>query len=59
MELPGSYNKDAWAMSSDEKVNLIPKLKEEGNSLYGNKNYSEASKKYAEALGLLERLIMV
>lgn len=45
-------------MSEDEKLDLIPKLKEEGNQLYKGKEYSEASEKYAQALGLLEQLLL-
>ena len=56
MELPGKYEKDAWAMSSDEKTSEIPRLKEEGNQLYKEKKYDLAAEKYSLALGLLERL---
>lgn len=55
---PGDYEKDAWAMSENEKVAEIPKLKEEGNQLYKTKKYELAAEKYSQALGLLERLIM-
>lgn len=58
VELPGDYEKDAWAMSSDEKTSEIPRLKEEGNKLYKEKQYDLAAEKYALALGLLERLVM-
>lgn len=58
VESPGGYEKDAWAMSSDEMIKRIPLLKDEGNRLYGRQEYEAASGKYSEALGLLERLIM-
>lgn len=58
VEHPGDYQKDAWAMSSDEKSDKVPKLKEEGNTLYKEKQYESAAEKYSSALGLLERLIM-
>lgn len=58
IETPGSYEKDAWAMSSLEKTSQIPKLKEEGNSLYKRKEYELAADKYALAIGLIERLAM-
>jgi AH receptor-interacting protein len=55
---PGDYRKDAWAMDEDEKMKAIPKLKEEGNTLYTEKKYDEAANKYAEALGMLENLML-
>ena len=58
IEHPGDYEKDAWAMSSDEKSNQVPVLKEEGNTHYKDKQYEQAAEKYSSALGLLERLIM-
>ena len=56
VEKPGSYKQDSWAMTDEEKVELVPKLKEDGNELYRNKNYKQASDKYFEALGYLESL---
>ncbi|KAL3856858.1 hypothetical protein ACJMK2_011569 [Sinanodonta woodiana] len=58
VEEPGSYEKDAWQMSDEEKVATVPKLREEGNALYGNKKYKEAEEKYALAIGILEQLII-
>ncbi|XP_067928790.1 AH receptor-interacting protein-like [Watersipora subatra] len=58
IELAGNYEKDAWAMSSEEKTDAVPKLKEEGNLLYKEKQFEEAAAKYSLALGLLERLNM-
>lgn len=58
VDQPGEYKKDSWALSDDEKTVLIPKLKEEGNLLYKNKNYSEAIKKYEEALGYVEQFML-
>lgn len=58
VERPGSYEKEAWTMTDDEKQTHIPNLKEKGNELYKQKKFSEAADKYAEAIGLLEQLIM-
>ncbi|XP_070572091.1 AH receptor-interacting protein-like [Ptychodera flava] len=58
VELPGEYKKEAWAMDEREKLEAVPKLREEGNSLYKQKEYREASEKYAEALGCLEQLCL-
>lgn len=50
VELPGEYEKESWAMSEEEKMSMIPRLKEEGNELVKKKMYKEASEKYEEAL---------
>ena len=56
--LPGEYNKESWAMDYDEKFEALPKLREEGNHLYGEQQYHEAATKYAEALNMLEQLCL-
>ncbi|XP_077995291.1 AH receptor-interacting protein-like [Glandiceps talaboti] len=58
VELPGEYKKEAWAMNETEKLDAVPTLREEGNTLYKEKEYSKASEKYAEALGCLEQLLL-
>nr|CAG4646413.1 EOG090X09NR [Macrothrix elegans] len=56
VELPQSYKKEAWQMNEGEKIEAIPKLREEGNELYKNKKIEEATKVYAQAVGILEQL---
>ena len=58
-QAPQDFEKETWTMNAEEKAELIPKLKEAGNQLYKEKRYSEATDKYAEALGLLEQLAML
>ena len=58
IEEPGDYKKESWAMDFDEKLAAVPRLKEEGNQHYKDKNYAEAAKSYSEALGLLEQLML-
>ncbi|KAL4223132.1 Aryl-hydrocarbon-interacting protein-like 1 [Mactra antiquata] len=58
IERPGSYEKEAWTLTDEEKIKHIPNLKERGNELYKQKQYTEAADKYAEAIGLLEQLVM-
>lgn len=58
VELPGEYEKDSWAMSEEEKIVMVPKLKEEGNKLVGRKMYGEAVEKYEEALRYLEQFML-
>ena len=43
-------------MDENEKLKALPKLKEDGNHLYQKKQYSEASRLYAQAIGILEQL---
>jgi len=57
-ELPGDYKKESWAMDYDEKFEALPKLREDGNRLYGERRYNEAATKYAEALDMLEQLCL-
>lgn len=58
VEGSGSYEKEFWAMTDTERLDSIPMLREEGNSLYKEGKHSEASKKYSEALGRLEQLML-
>ncbi|XP_074642200.1 AH receptor-interacting protein-like [Tubulanus polymorphus] len=58
VEEPGDYRKEAWSMNEDEKIDAIPKLKEEGNLLYKEKKYKAAADVYAEAIGMLEQLLL-
>ena len=43
-------------MNESEKIKALPKLREDGNKLYQKKQFSEASKLYAQAIGILEQL---
>ena len=43
-------------MDETEKLEALPKLKEEGNHFYKVKKISEAAHSYAQALGILEQL---
>lgn len=58
VELPHEYEKETWQMEEGEKLEKIPKLKEEGNKLYQEKCYEKASDKYALAIGILEQLML-
>ncbi|XP_030749312.1 AH receptor-interacting protein isoform X2 [Sitophilus oryzae] len=58
VEQPGEYEKETWQMDTDERIDIVPKLKAEGNEQYNKKNYEEASKLYAKAIGLLEQLML-
>ena len=58
VEHPDDYKKETWQMDAEEKLVSLPKLKEEGNKLYGEKNYPTAAEKYAEAISRLEQLML-
>ncbi|KAG7173420.1 AH receptor-interacting protein-like [Homarus americanus] len=54
----GSYEKEFWAMTENERIESIPALKEQGNAFYKAGDHEAASKKYSEALGRLEQLML-
>ena len=58
VEEPGGYKKDVWAMNEEEKLQEIPQLRQQGNDLYKEKNYSSASDCYGKAIGILEQLLL-
>ncbi|CAL1533773.1 unnamed protein product [Lymnaea stagnalis] len=58
LELPEQFEKESWSMNEFEKLESIPKLREIGNEAYNQKNYEEAANKYAQALGMLEDLML-
>lgn len=45
-------------MTEDEKLDAVPRLKEEGNCLYKQKRYKDAADKYTQAIGYLEQLLL-
>lgn len=45
-------------MNEDEKLKAIPELREKGNTLYKANEFQSAADLYAEALGLLEQLMI-
>ncbi|XP_041379204.1 AH receptor-interacting protein-like [Gigantopelta aegis] len=58
VELPGEFDKEVWTMDEDEKLSQVPVIKQEGNQLYLQKKYTDAAKKYATAIGMLEQLLL-
>ncbi|RUS88116.1 hypothetical protein EGW08_004169 [Elysia chlorotica] len=58
LELPEQFEQETWSMNENEKLNNIPKLREAGNESYRLKNYDEAANKYAQALTMLEDLML-
>ena len=58
VEQPGEYEKETWALSEEEKIARVPVLKEEGNAFFKEKNYEAATKKYQDAIGILEQSML-
>lgn len=58
VELPGSYEKQYWEMSEEERLQSVPQLQEEGNALYKAGQHARARDKYREAIGRLENLML-
>ena len=56
VDAPQTYEKEAWQMNESEKIKALPKLREDGNQRYQKKQFSEASKLYAQAIGIIEQL---
>ena len=58
IEHPESHDKEVWQMNRVEKLESIPKLRQEGNELYKQGLVQDASMKYGKALTMLEQLIL-
>lgn len=59
IESPGDYKREAWELNETEKLEAIQVLREEGNNLYREQNFDEATDRYSEALGMLEQLMLM
>ncbi|XP_063241341.1 AH receptor-interacting protein [Bacillus rossius redtenbacheri] len=58
VESPEEYERESWQMNEQEKLQDVPVLREEGNTLYRKGEYEAAAKKYAQAIGHLEQLML-
>lgn len=58
VEESGSFEKEHWEMSLEEKSTMAPQLRQEGNMLYKQGRYEEAAEKYGVALGYVEQLTL-
>ena len=58
MELPGEFKEDTWTLTADKKLDRVPQLQDEGNELYKQGSHVDAAEKYAEAIGILEQLLL-
>lgn len=58
IEEAGSYEKEGWSMTPEERLNNVPRLKEEGNKLFRQGDIAGASSKYFAAISHLETLLL-
>ncbi|XP_048859573.1 aryl-hydrocarbon-interacting protein-like 1 [Brienomyrus brachyistius] len=50
VEQPSEYQRESWALSNEERLKAVPLLHGQGNMLYKQGRYQEATLKYKEAL---------
>ncbi|XP_031716892.1 aryl-hydrocarbon-interacting protein-like 1 isoform X4 [Anarrhichthys ocellatus] len=50
VQQPSEYNRETWAMSDEERLKVVPVLHGQGNKLYKQGHYQEATQKYKEAI---------
>lgn len=55
---PKSYTKDIWQMSDEEKFQMLPKYREDGNRFYSECDYDMAVSSYMKGLNIIESLMM-
>ncbi|XP_058065326.1 AH receptor-interacting protein-like [Anopheles bellator] len=58
IENPGEYDQESWQLSDDEKLQLVKKLREQGNQAYGQKRYAAALDAYSRGTGIIEQLML-
>ncbi|XP_014240637.1 aryl-hydrocarbon-interacting protein-like 1 [Cimex lectularius] len=58
VEHSNEYEHETWQLNEEDRILQIPKLREEGNSLYKSKQYEKAAEKYSRAIGFLEQLML-
>uniref|UniRef100_A0A1B6LD13 peptidylprolyl isomerase n=1 Tax=Graphocephala atropunctata TaxID=36148 RepID=A0A1B6LD13_9HEMI len=58
VERAGEYAQESWQLTEDEKLAAVPQLREQGNDLYRQRQYTAAADKYAQAIGYLEQLLL-
>lgn len=54
---PKNYTKEIWQMSDPEKLTILPRLREDGNSKFAECDYDGAGASYLKGLGIIESLI--
>ncbi|XP_011480916.2 aryl-hydrocarbon-interacting protein-like 1 [Oryzias latipes] len=50
VQQPTEYNRESWALNDEERLKAVPVLHGQGNKLYKQGRYQEATQKYKEAI---------
>lgn len=50
MHQPSEYNRESWALNDEERLKVVPVLHGQGNKLYKQGRYQDATQKYKEAI---------
>lgn len=50
VQQPSEYDRETWALSDEERLKAVPVLHGQGNKLYKQGRYQEATQKYKEAI---------
>lgn len=50
VQQPSEYNRESWALSDEERLKAVPVLHGQGNKLYKEGRYQDATLKYKEAI---------
>lgn len=58
MERSDEYERDLWQLNEQERIDLVPVLKEKGNQLYKQKEYEAAEEAYKKAISICEQLLI-
>jgi len=58
LHLPGTFERESWQLSHEEKAASIPSLQAKGNDLFSKGDISAAKATYFEALGRIEQLAL-
>lgn len=58
VERADEYEKEIWQLSTEEKLELLPELKERGNKLYSQKYYDDAEETYKQAIAICEEFMI-
>ncbi|XP_069040275.1 aryl-hydrocarbon-interacting protein-like 1 isoform X2 [Lepisosteus oculatus] len=56
VEQPSEYNRESWALNDEERLKAVPLLHGQGNKLFKQGRYEDATNKYKEAIICLRNI---